>query len=296
MTGEGSRPLQIGVAWALTLLVSDLPNIVWSRFAPEPDWLVWPKVALLAVALAIFLAFRNLRPLWRYAALFLAYLLIDQLWWRVAATPLWQSWFGAAQASFAPFWGGRQLRKLGVLAMMLPVALAVLRSRQALFLAPGQWDAPLEPVRWLGIREGERWSHFGFIFGGIFAGGSLLYVVLAYLPLWSNLPAALGMVPLAVLYALLNGLAEELTMRAPQLGALHPVIGRGPAMAMLSVYFGLAHVLHGMPNGAVGFLMVALVGYLFGKSMLETRRSRWAVLIHAAADLPIFMLYAVGAA
>ena len=96
--------------------------------------------------------------------------------------------------------------------------------------------------------------------------------------------------------ALLYGLAEELTMRAPQLGAIHAVLGRGPALAMLSVYFGLAHVLHGMPNGAVGFLMVALVGYLFGKSMLETRGSRWAVLIHAAADVPVFLLYAVTAA
>lgn len=96
--------------------------------------------------------------------------------------------------------------------------------------------------------------------------------------------------------ALLYGLAEELTMRAPQLGAIHAVLGRGPALAMLSACFGLAHVLHGMPNGAVGFLMVALVGYLFGKSMLETRGSRWAVPIHAAVDLPIFLLYAVGAA
>ncbi|MFO7698461.1 MAG: CPBP family intramembrane glutamic endopeptidase [Anaerolineae bacterium] len=296
MTREGSRPLPTGVAWALTLLISDLPNIVWSRFAPEPDWLVWPKVALLAVALALFLALWQLRPLWRYAALFLAYLLIDQLWWRIAATPLWESWFGGAPTDFAPLWGGRQARKLGVLATMLPVARAVLGSRQAFFLAAGAWDAPLEPVRWLGIRAGERWSGFGFIFGSIFAGGSLLFVVLAYLPLWRNLPAALGMVPLAVLYALLNGLAEELTMRAPQLGAVHEVLGRGPALAMLSVYFGLAHVLYGMPNGAVGFLMVALVGYLFGKSMLETRGSRWAVLIHAAADVPVFLLYAVTAA
>lgn len=99
MTREGARPLLVGVAWALTLLVPDQPNIVWSRVAPEPDWLVWPKVAQLALALALFLAVRNLRLLWRYAALSLASLLIDQLWWRVADTPLWERWFGGAQAS-----------------------------------------------------------------------------------------------------------------------------------------------------------------------------------------------------
>jgi hypothetical protein len=39
--------------------------------------------------------------------------------------------------------------------------------------------------------------------------------------------------------------------------------------------------------------MTAFVGYLFGKSMFETRGSFWALFTHMLADIPIFVLYAL---
>jgi len=37
----------------------------------------------------------------------------------------------------------------------------VKRKRVAFFLTRGDWQAPVEPVKWLGIKTGESWKVFG---------------------------------------------------------------------------------------------------------------------------------------
>jgi hypothetical protein len=74
------------------------------------------------------------------------------------------------------------------------VALAVIvvlwlmkRDRKAFFLVKGRMDAPLAPIRWLGIKAGASWKTCGWIF----AGGAALAVFV---------PTILGIAPSAAIF------------------------------------------------------------------------------------------------
>jgi membrane protease YdiL (CAAX protease family) len=288
-----SRRRLVLAAGSVTLLVSDLPNVIWHWFEPEPGWLYWAKVAVLAAFLLTSLAVKGLRPLWKFAVIFLAFFLANRFSDWIGTTAVWQGCFGGTDAPYAALWWGRQLIQMLFTLIVLAVAWMLLRRRQAFFLAKGQVDAELEPVRWLGIRTGQRWTTFGWIFAGCFAGGTTLFVVLAYGQLLHNFSKILPLLPLAVVFAAINAFTEEFTYRAPLLGATHEVLGRQAALGINAVFFGFAHYLYGTPNGLPGLLMTAFVGYLFGKSMFETRGSFWALFTHMLADIPIFVLYAL---
>jgi hypothetical protein len=61
----------------------------------------------------------------------------------------------------------------------------------------------------------------------------------------------------------------------------------------MAAYFGLLHY-YGVPYGVVGVLMAGLLGWLLGKSMLETRGLFWAWFIHLIQDVLIFSFLAIG--
>jgi membrane protease YdiL (CAAX protease family) len=291
--GISSRRWLILAAGIVTLLVSDLPNVIWHCFEPEPGWLYWAKVAILVAFLFTSLAIRRLRPLWKFAMIFLTFFLANRLSDWIGTTAVWQNWFGGNNAPYASLWWGRQLIQVLFTLIVLAVTWMLLQRRQTFFLGKGQLDAELEPVRWLGIRKGQRWTTFGWIFAGCFTAGTTLFVVLAYGRLLHNLGKIIPLLPLAVVFAAINAFTEEFTFRAPLLGTTHEVLGKQAALVINAIFFGFAHYLYGTPNGLPGFLMTAFVGYLFGKSMLETRGSWWALFTHMMADIPIFVLYAL---
>jgi membrane protease YdiL (CAAX protease family) len=288
-----SRKMLIIVAGGITLLVSDLPNVIWHSFKLEPDWLYWAKVAIVALFLLATLVVKRLCLLWRYSVIFLAFFLANRLSDWIGTTHLWLNWFGGRNAPYAATWWGRQLIQAIFTLILLVVTWAVLHRRQAFFLGMGQVDADMEPVRWLGIRKGQRWTTFGWIFASVFAGGTMLFVALAYGKYLHNFGRILSLLPLAIIFAAINAFTEEFTYRAPLLGATHELLGKQPALWINATFFGFAHYLYGAPGGLPGFLMTAFVGYLLGKSMIETRGAFWALLTHMLADIPIFVLYAL---
>lgn len=291
ITNLPHRRQMVLAAAAVSMLVSDLPNVVWHWFEPEPGWLYWAKVAILAVFLGFCLAAESLRPLWKFAVIFLAFFIANRFSDWIGSTDLWQGWFGGV--GYTNTWWGRQLIQGLFTLIVLAVTWILLKKRSAFFLSKGQLDAELKPLRWLGIRMGRRWSTFGWIFAGIFAGGTALFVVLAYGRFLHNISRIIPLLLLAVIFAAINSFTEEFTYRAPLLGATHELLGKQPALMINAVFFGLAHYLYGTPNGLPGFLMTTLVGYLLGKSMIETHGSFWALLVHMLADIPIFVLYAL---
>lgn len=288
-----SRKWLILSAGIMTLLVSDLPEVILHWFMPAPGWLYWARLAFLAAFLLLCLVVKRLRPLWRYGVVFLVFFLANRLCGWIGATHLWQKWFGGGDAAYAATWWGNQLLQVIFTFILLAAAWLLLRNREAFFLDKGQLNAELEPVRWLGIQKGQRWTTFGWIFAACFTGGTALFIFIAYRRLLSNFGAVIPLLPLVVIFAAINAFTEEFTYRAPLLGATHELLGRQPALVINALFFGFAHYLYGMPNGIPGLLMTTFVGYLFGKSILETRGSFWALFTHMMADIPIFLLYAL---
>ena len=72
-------------------------------------------------------------------------------------------------------------------------------------------------------------------------------------------------------------------------------IAWGAAALLTAVLFGLGHY-YGQPSGPIGVLMAGFAGWIWAKSMIETRGSAWAFLIHMVQDIVIFSFLAAGAA
>jgi membrane protease YdiL (CAAX protease family) len=275
--------------------VSDLPDIVWhlAGGGQAPGWVFWAKVGVLAVVAGVTLAARALRPLLPFAGVLLAFYLALGATGLVRGTAAFQGAFNYQGVSFV----------LGFVALYVldaVVALAVIaalwawkRRRQEFFLVKGDVSAPIEPVRWLGIRQGESWRTFGWIFALAAGLGVLIPTALGLRLSAEVLLRALPLLPAVLLFAAVNAFTEEVYFRASFLATLPDVIGRGHALLMTAVFFGLAHYLGGSPPGVVGVAMTGFLAFLLGKAMLETRGMLWAWFIHFVPDVVIFASYAV---
>jgi len=291
---QHEKHILIIFSWTLILLVSDLPDILWNEFIGQvPEWLGWGKVGLLGAFFGLCLIWKVVRPLWQFACVFLVFYSADAVSTWIGDTFWWQSRFGGSQVSFTVGYVGVYLRDLGVALAVIAVLWIVKRRRSEFFLTKGKLDAPIEQVRWLGIRKGESWRTFGWIFAIIASLGVLIPIALA-----AHLsPAALlrvaPLLPSVLLFAAINAFNEEIYCRASLLSTLPEVIGRTNALLITVVFFGLEHYLYGSPPGVIGFLMTGFLAWFLGKSMLETKGMFWAWFIHFLPDVVIFASYAI---
>ena len=133
--------------------------------------------------------------------------------------------------------------------------------------------------------------------------GTLAFLLIAAFPsfiaqfnngtLGSRLGQVLVLMPLVLLFAVMNAFSEELTYKASFLSVLNDPVGKRQALLLMATFFGLGHY-YGVPYGIVGVLMAGLLGWLLGKSMLETRGFFWAWFIHFLQDVLIFSFMALG--
>ncbi len=279
----------------MTLLVSDLPDALWSGLSGTvPEWLFSVKLGLLGSFLVLCLTWRRVRPLLHFAFVFLVfYLALGVSAW-IGDKSWWQTRFAGPQISFALAYSGIYLRDLGVALAVIAALWTVKRRMSGFFLTRGRIDAPIEPVPWLGIGKGESWRTFGWIFALAASLGMLIPTALALRPSAQMLLQAIPLLPAAVLFAAVNAFTEEIYFRTSLLSTLPRAIGRNQALSINVIFFGLAHYLHGSPSGVLGFLLTGFLAWLLGKSMLETKGIFWAWFIHFLPDVIIFVSYAVG--
>lgn len=76
---------------------------------------------------------------------------------------------------------------------------------------------------------------------------------------FTQVATALAAWPVLLLFAVENALSEEFRFRCVLLATGVPVLGRGQAMLLTSVLFGLGHWF-GHPSGPTGIVLAALAG------------------------------------
>ncbi len=286
------EPLILTLAWAITLAVSVLPNIIWNELlGGAPEWLFGAKMALLAAALAATFAWQAAYPLRSYLIVLLALSLIE---WGIGAlggTPFWISLF-PVNSPFVVSMLGTQLLRLGVALCMLGVMFAIKRRREAFFLVKGKLDATAAPIPFLMTRP-TPWTRLGLVLSVCVSLGLLAFLVLAGAPAPSFLLRALPLLPAVLFFALLNSFSEEFNYRASLLSTLEGVTGKDQSLLLTAAFFGLGHY-YGVPYGLIGVLMAGFLGWLLGKSMLETRGFSWAWFIHLLQDVLVFSFMAIG--
>ena len=99
----------------------------------------------------------------------------------------------------------------------------------------------------------------------------------------------------ALVFAVANGVMEELIYRGALLGWSARVMGLGPAVLGQAVVFGVAH----SGSDVIGFqlpLMLALGvgGLLAGIIAVRTRSLLVPIAVHIGFDIPIYFAFACG--
>ena len=153
------------------------------------------------------------------------------------------------------------------------------------------------PASLLLRRPARRWM--GWAIAGFLVSGPVALVVGPYLarPFFGDVgyqlvPAAL--LP-ALLFAVANGVMEELIYRGALLGWSARVMGIGPAVVGQAVVFGLAH----SGSDVIGLqvplmLAMGIGGLLAGVIAVRTRSLLLPMAIHIGLDIPIYYSFACG--
>jgi hypothetical protein len=283
------------VAWAVVVLVSLLPRVVLQEvFRVEVSATASALVSAVVLTAALMLSFvwravRALVPL-----LILLAVLVGAEWLVFAVVdqhPVYRAWLN--DASFAVYMPADQSLRLMVTFLVVVALMVLRRNPKRFFLTVGALSAPMRRIRWLGVKEGTRWSRFAPIATVALCAGTLVFLFVAGAPPVDLVAQAAPLLPVVLVAAALNAFNEEVTYKASFLSVLEGPVGRRHALLMVAAYFGIGHY-YGVPYGLVGVAMAFLLGWLLARSMLETRGMFWAWFIHFWQDVLIFSFLAIG--
>jgi uncharacterized protein len=282
-------------AWGFLLLASGLPRIILQEFFQyQVSNSLGSGIAavVILVGLALTFAWGAVRALQPFFTLFLILVGIEWMVFSVVAElPMYKRWL--ANPSFTVSMMANQSLRLMATLVIIAALFFLKRTREAFFLVQGDANAPVEPVRWLDIKQGERWNKLGRNFALILSLGTLAFLILAGRPPMNILLHTLPFLPAVFLSAALNAFNEEMTYKASFLSVLEDVVGKHQALWLMAAYFGIGHF-YGIPYGVIGVLMAGFLGWFLGKSVLETRGLWWAWFIHFIQDVLIFTFLVIG--
>jgi hypothetical protein len=282
-------------AWLVVLLTSLLPTVILQEvfgLAVSPDLKALLSLGVILLASLATVLWRGLRGLRPVLLMFLV--LVGGQWLvytRIDELPFYHAWLG--NSSFNVYMLAEQSLNLLVSLLMIGALLLMGKRPRDFFLAMGDTAAPVEPIRWLGVKQGTRWSSFGWWLTLFISLGTLAFLVIAGRPSLDVLARMLPFLPAVLLAAACNAFTEEVSYKASFLSVLEGPVGPRQALLMVAAYFGLGHY-YGVPYGVAGVLMAALMGWLLAKSMQETRGLFWAWFIHFWQDVWIFSFLAIG--
>ncbi len=285
----------LAVAWIVTLLVSALPKIILQEIFGQTVSADMQAVLSLGVIGAALLAslickpLRGLRPLLILFAVlvgsqWLVYNRIDKL----GDYPRWLK-----NPSFNVSMLAEQSLNLMVTLAVIGTLLLMKKKRQDFYLAKGDLSAPVEPIRWLGVKQGERWNKFGPVLTICISLGTLAFLIIAGRPPLNIVAKALPFLPAVLLAAALNAFNEEVTYKASFLSVLESPVGPRQALYMTAAFFGIGHF-YGVPYGVIGVILATFLGWILARSMQETHGLFWAWFIHFWQDVWIFSFMAIG--
>jgi len=286
---SGNDPARFGVyliAWLALLPASPFAAILCDAVlrVDAPAWLPFLNLGASAALLGLTYVLPDLKRVRGYlrsiGLLVLGYLIVL----RVESTQGWRTHF-----DHAPAWHFVFADSILELIPCVLLALSLIGSgfsRRELFLNRGNLRAPFFMPFGL---PAVSWCWWGAFLTLFLAAPLVLQLMSTVRPDLHLLQPALHGLPLALAFAAFNAAQEEYRFRAVLLGRLVPVLGVSHALWMTSVLFGLGHWF-GHPSGPAGVVMAGFAGFLWGKSMLDTRGFAWAWIIHGFQDLVIFVL------
>lgn len=285
-TPASANPWPRILAWA-AVFGSTVPEIIWQESGHKVG--LWfnaiESLAILLAALAA-LSLRSLRPVVRFLV---AVAILNFAWGYVA--PSLANLPAVRAVTDQSSWGARLfLNRVFTLSGAILVSFTLIGSgltRHDLFLAVGNPAAPAEPTR-------VRWSLLGPLFIVVFALALAPYLYLTVDPNFRLIERIVRICPWSLAVATLNAASEEFQFRSVLLAHLRGVCRPRESALMTAALFGIGHY-YGQPSGILGVAMASFAGWIWARSMIDTRGCVWAFVIHLVQDIVIFTFLAVGA-
>ena len=234
-----------------------------------------PMLLVLVVGAAIAIA-RDAPVRWTWAG---AVPVAVSLFWGTLGAPAAAAGLGDCDDPASPVATWRALEAVVVLVALAVVALVLRAAPASLYLR----------------RPARRWIQWAVL--GFLISGPLALIVGPYLarPFFGDVSYTIlagALVP-ALIFAVSNGVMEELIYRGALMSWSGRVMGIGPALVGQSVVFGLAH----SGTDVIGFqlplmLAMGLGGLLAGLVTIRTRSLLIPIAVHIGLDIPIYFAFA----
>ena len=252
---------------------------------------------VLAILFALTFAWNAIRSLRGFFVIAVAMSLLPSLVRSIVVeSSIGISLFG--NAGFLISQTGELISKLISILGMIGLLLLIGLKRDDFFLVRGDLNAVTKRTRLFpGMKTDDTWRRAGrnisiTVFVLLLTG--TLVINLPRLG-FDNLIKALPLVPLALLFAAVNGIYEEVVFRAAPMSQLVNTVGSQHALLITIIYFGMGHFFGSVPSGVMGVAIASYFAFIMGKAMLETRGIVWPWVCHFAADSAVFIFMAVSA-
>lgn len=281
------------LAWG-AVVGGTLPQIVWQETGhPISFWFTTIQSLLILAAAVAAIWLPSLRGMVRFL---IAVALLSFAWGYISPALAGTNVVRAITDKSS--WGARLfIGRTFTLSGLILVSLTLIGSgstRRDLFLCWGNPAAPAQPIRFLGLRRPVPWTWLGPGFMVVFALVLSPYLYLTVHPNFNISERILRTFPWSLAVATLNAASEEFQFRSVLLAHLRGALRPAEAILMTAIFFGLGHY-YGQPSGTLGVVMASFAGWIWARSMIETRGGVWAFLIHMVQDMVIFTFLAVGA-
>jgi membrane protease YdiL (CAAX protease family) len=271
---------------AAVVLASGLPSLIADALGIDRFIVGSVQVAaLILIAATVFLV-----PSQRHTRAAMVVLAVLGVFFHVGLNWLRSPTAGMALFTEGDLWvqlAAWQVLSTGVTAGLFVVLRFYRFTRAEMFATAGSPTASAAPIPWLGHKEAKPWTQFGRELALILTGATLLFVWLGGGYDGTTLKRLILAAPLIALLAGINAFNEEFQTRNAIIATFEPFSG-GAGAALLSAFiFGSWHFT-GTPGGVVGALMAGFAGWLWARSMVETRGMGVAWTLHFLQDVVIF--------
>jgi membrane protease YdiL (CAAX protease family) len=276
-----------GYAWAAVLIGSRLPEIACHELGINGG--IWVPLGQTAVLIGLAIAAAKLSPVRNIASFILAVAALS-FGWLFAAPWLGSSHLIQSASHYLGLGGQFFLSRAVLLAGAVLMMFTLIGSgigRRELFLRVGNWRAPAQPEPFLFFHRPVPWTRFAAILLLIYGVALPLYLYFTLQPEFGRANRLLTLLPWALATSVLNAANEEFQFRSVLLARLKSVVSPREAMLLTAVLFGVSHYF-GQPSGWGGVLMAGIAGWIWAKSMIETRGFTCAFAIHFVQDMFVF--------
>jgi hypothetical protein len=299
-----NRTTLLAIAWGVMLLVSTLPMIILQeiyQISVPFQTRMLASLALVLFMVVLTFVWQTIRPLREFFIVFIILFVAEGFFYgTVGNLPAIDPYLESSE--FVPSLLSTQVLRMAVTLVMLAGLMIIKKKREAFYLVKGDLAAVADPMPPI-MKQPASWRVLGRELSLLISLGTLAFLLIAAFPslraqftegaLGGMLSQMLVLIPFVLLMAAMNAFSEELTYKASFLSVLENPAGKRQALLLMAAFFGIGHY-YGIPYGIVGVLMAGFLGWLLGKSMLETRGFAWAWFIHFLQDVLIFSFMAIG--